>query len=371
VPDTIGAAALEAVEHLDAPPEDMIRRECVKVSIIKAEMLHRIPKTAPVPRDIVLSFHTRLQEFHNQLPTWMSLSQLVANEPSDRMTQLRPVIFYVHLFYLSAMMLLSRRLVIAYVALDATGEVFFPTEVRRAIQDGFEAAQSNAQVMALMVSEGKVVQVCWLCMYVLGTATVSTTLTLAYSFTSYTAGVMIAYGAVQKAVHGLSFAFDMEVLNKCIEVLTYCARKDAMAGKFRVLLTRQLDELHELHVSANTRMDAEADRTAQNDVLFRFNPGSSKLHDSVRKLLNLIQRPFAGLSDTDAKDIMSNRAETTMGTHLEWAWEFKRSQNLKTMAESETPCGKSPRTLDDGVDPIVMESAGAAAWSTWTPSAGT
>jgi hypothetical protein len=371
VPDSIGAAALEAVEHLDAPPEDMIRRECVKVSIIKAEMLHRIPKTAPVPRNIVLSFHTRLQKFHDQLPTWMGLSQLLANEPSDRMTQLRPVIFYVHLFYLSAMMLLSRRLVIAYVALDATGEVSFPTEARRAIQDGFEAAQSNAQVMALMVSEGKVVQVCWLCMYVLGTPTIFTTLTLAYRFTSYTAGVMIAYGAVQKAVHGLSFASDMELLSKCIEVLSYCARKDAMAGKFRVLLNRQLDELHELHVSENARMDATADRTALHDVLFRFDRGSSKLHDSVRKLLNLIQRPFAGLSDIDAKDTMSNRAETTMGTHLEWAWEFKKSLIPETMSESEAPYGKNPRTLDDGVDPIIIDSAGAAAWSTWTPSAGT
>jgi hypothetical protein len=169
VPDAIGSAALEAVEHNDAPPEDMIRRECIKVSIIKAEMLHRIPKTAPVPKDIVLFFHSRLQTFHDQLPTWMSLAQLIANEPSDRMTQLRPVIFYVHLFYLSATMLLSRRLVIAYVALDATGEVFFPTEARRAIHDGFEAAQINAQVMELMVSEGKVAQVCWLCMYVLRT----------------------------------------------------------------------------------------------------------------------------------------------------------------------------------------------------------
>jgi hypothetical protein len=164
VPDAIGSAALEAVEHLNAPPEDMIRRECVKVSIIKAEMLHRIPKTAPVSRHVILSFHTRLQTFYDQLPDWMSLAQLLANGANHRMIQLRPVIFYVHLFYLSAMMLLSRRLVIAYVALDATGHVSFPTEARRAIQDGFEAAQSNAQVMALMVAEGKVVQVCWLCM---------------------------------------------------------------------------------------------------------------------------------------------------------------------------------------------------------------
>jgi hypothetical protein len=116
-------------------------------------------------------------------------------------------------------------------------------------------------------------------------------------------------------------------------------------------------------------MDAMADRTALHDALFSFDPGSSKLHDSARKLLNLIHRPFAGLGDIEAKDTLTNRAETTMGTHLEWAWEFKNSQSLEKMAESEAPCGKAPRTEGDGIDPVILQSAGASAWSTWTPSA--
>lgn len=142
----------------------MIRRECVKVSIIKATTLHRIPQTTPVPEDIVLDFRIQLSTFHSQLPEWMSLGQQFANENTPLMVQLRPVIFYVHLFYLSAMMLLSRRLVIAYVALDATSKVLLPTEAHQAIGEGFLAARINAKVMELMLSEGKIVQVCWLCM---------------------------------------------------------------------------------------------------------------------------------------------------------------------------------------------------------------
>jgi hypothetical protein len=165
---------------------------------------------------------------------------------------------------------------------------------------------------------------------------------------------MIAYRAVQKAIHSLSFATDMELLHKCIGVLSYCARKDAIARKFRVLLDRQLNELRELHVSGNPRMDAMADRTASHDVLFSFEPGSSKLHDYARKLLNLIRRPFAGVSDIEAKDTLSNCAETTMGTHLEWAWEFKNGQELEKMAKPEAPCSKSPRTLEDGIDPVIL-----------------
>jgi len=142
----------------------MIRRECVKVSIIKAFMLHRVPKTAPVPKVVVSDLRTQLSVFHSELADWMSLGQLFSDVPNVCQEKFRPVIFYIHLFYLSAMMLLSRRLVIAYVPLNAIGTTVFPTEARLAIEEGFDAAETNARLMELMLSEGKVVQVCWLCM---------------------------------------------------------------------------------------------------------------------------------------------------------------------------------------------------------------
>lgn len=96
----------------------MIRRECVKVTIIKAAILQRISTKAPVAEAVTLDFRARLSTFHSQLPEWMGLGQLLGGSSSELMTQLRPVIFYVHLFYLSAMMLLSRRLIIVHVSLD-------------------------------------------------------------------------------------------------------------------------------------------------------------------------------------------------------------------------------------------------------------
>jgi hypothetical protein len=94
----------------------------------------------------------------------MSTAALLGGESSSLMATFRPVIFYVHLFYLSAMMLLSRRLIIAYIPLDAAGRVRLPPEARRAVEEGYQAAETNASVMSLMLQEGKVVQVCWLCM---------------------------------------------------------------------------------------------------------------------------------------------------------------------------------------------------------------
>jgi hypothetical protein len=142
----------------------MIRRECVKVTIIKAWTLHRIPVTAPIPEDTISDFRTQLSTFHSQLPEWMSLGWLIASKESPLMVQFRPLIFYVHLFYLSAMMLLSRRLVIAYISPDMTGKIQLPTEAHMAINEGFLAAHTNAKVLDAMLSEGKIVQVCWLCM---------------------------------------------------------------------------------------------------------------------------------------------------------------------------------------------------------------
>jgi hypothetical protein len=177
---------------------------------------------------------------------------------------------------------------------------------------------------------------------------------------------MIAYGAVQKAIHGLAFATDMELLHKCINVLSYCAQKDAMAERFRILLNCQLDELQRLHISDNhPKNDPIADRLALHRVLFDFDSGSSKLHDSARKLLNLIHRPFAGLNGIKPRATLSNRAETTMGTHLEWAWEFKNSNHFEKMPEQEVLGGTSTDILDAAVDPL-LQSAGAP-WSTWTP----
>lgn len=161
---SLGSALLSPFDDLDAPPEDMIRRECVKVSIIKAALLHRLPTKAPVPEATTLEFRAQLSKFHAHLPDWMTTAKLLRGDEGELMATFRPVIFYVHLFYLSAMMLLSRRLIIAYISVDTVGRVDLPPEAQRAIEEGYQAAEMNASVMNLMLHEGKVVQVCWLCM---------------------------------------------------------------------------------------------------------------------------------------------------------------------------------------------------------------
>ena len=131
-PNLLDSAIRLDINDPDAPPEERIRLECTKVAIIKATTLHRLSTSAPIPNDIVANFRTRLSQHHSQLPEWMSLGALMRYDSGDLIAQFRPVIFYVHLFYLSALMLLSRRLSIAYIAPSAIGKIVLSKEVRLA-----------------------------------------------------------------------------------------------------------------------------------------------------------------------------------------------------------------------------------------------
>ena len=190
---------------------------------------------------------------------------------------------------------------------------------------------------------------------------------IARSFTSYTAGVMIAYSAVQKAIHDQPFAMDLELLNKCIKVLAYCALNDPMAGRFRDLLNHQFTDLQEHSVSllATTELDHPMNKTKFADTLFTFDP-TSKLHAASQRLLNLIQRPFSGLGDIPEHATLSNRAETGVGAHLEWQWELKDGNDVNEMVEPKEVCAGACASVEDA----MAGQLGGGAWSTWTPAVG-
>ncbi|KAI4955230.1 hypothetical protein J4E91_001088 [Alternaria rosae] len=361
--DSLVFKVQSSLDGLDVPPEDMIRRECVKVSIIKASLLHRLPSKAPVPESITLEFRAQLSRFHAQLPSWMSVAALLGGDNSSLMATFRPVIFYVHLFYLSAMMLLSRRLIIAYIPLDAAGIIVLPPEARRAIEEGYQAAELNASVMSLMLQEGKVVQVCWLCIY-----------------TAYTAGVMIAHQASQKALNNEPFTNDVELLGKCIGVLEYCAIKDTLAEKFRSILAAYLKMLQGHKLTMGDSGDfATPPTSSSSDSLFIFHRGSSKLHVAALGLLQTIQRPFSGLKDVATTTTLSNRAETSMGTHLEWEYELKNRDGSEAPQEEH----HSAHATDDICEPTktlcssfeqdhssqkLPVQPSEEAWTKWTPA---
>jgi hypothetical protein len=187
-----------------------------------------------------------------------------------------------------------------------------------------------------------------------------------YSFTFYTAGVMIAFEAVQKAIHGLAFATDMDLVDKCLGVLSYCALRDGLAGRFRDILNGELDGLRQMRESNMTSFTTG--EAAVDDITFDFDAGSSHLHLTARRLLNLIHRPFSGLNDTATFSTSSNRAETAPGSHLEWEWELKGSKILDSTSQPPATQGMSAGTSEE-VQRLMQQPEGTA-WCTWTPPIG-
>jgi hypothetical protein len=194
-----------------------------------------------------------------------------------------------------------------------------------------------------------------------------------HSYTSYTAGVMIAHKATQKALHGDNFANDIELLNKCIGVLEYCAHKDSLAGKFRDLLTAHLNTLREHNATIDSLRNSTTtpEHLQMSAYLFTVHTGSSKLHTAARDLLQMIHRPFSGLKNVAPQKTLSNRAETTMGTHLEWEYELKgRDCSDNGMNQRASPeSADLPRVSsvsDASMQQTLAQTVGES-WSTWTP----
>jgi hypothetical protein len=99
----------------DAAPEDVMQREMLKICFIKARVFYNLADRRHAESSTVRTLHGELQTFHSHLPRWMTLDQLLVGERSN---YLRNFIFYVHIFYLSAIMLLHRKLLSQLVSVE-------------------------------------------------------------------------------------------------------------------------------------------------------------------------------------------------------------------------------------------------------------
>jgi hypothetical protein len=180
---------------------------------------------------------------------------------------------------------------------------------------------------------------------------------------------MVGYKAVQKALHGVPYFEDIDQLDKCINVLDYCALKDAMAGRFRDLLESQVSELRKYkETKGGPTGDAAVEDAQLFNILFTFSSGSSELHMTARNLLKLMHHPFDGLKDVSTQATLSNRAETTIGAHFEWEWELKGSDCVTKVAEPDTMCGANA-VNKTSVQRLMLQPEGGA-WNLWTPPVG-
>ena len=133
---------------------DIIQRELVKVTIIKAEIIRMTHDENLTDNAVINKFREQLRSFYKQLPQIMSVGSVL--DP-QKAAPLRPNIYYLHLFYLSAMELIHRRV----MANPAKAKESEPAKA--AVREGLLAAKMAARIFALMRLEGAIVQICWMC----------------------------------------------------------------------------------------------------------------------------------------------------------------------------------------------------------------
>ena len=134
---------------------DSIQGQLVKVTIIKAAIIRATDDNDLTDDATIDRFRHALSVFYEQLPATMAISSIFNVQ---RPAPLRPNIFYLHLFYLSALQLLHRRIMASH------GKYTQSQTAQMAVREGLIAAKTTARILALMRLEGAIVQLCWMCM---------------------------------------------------------------------------------------------------------------------------------------------------------------------------------------------------------------
>jgi len=127
---------------------------------IEANLLLTVDSFNNLSPSIFSSTRKDLAKWHQQLPQWMHLDALM--KPEELPLGVRRTVFLVHLFYLTANMLVAR---LAHNRVSSS-PLQYCNEETTAAGDGIMAAQTASRILQLQLDEQTIFQNCWLCMYV-------------------------------------------------------------------------------------------------------------------------------------------------------------------------------------------------------------
>ena len=138
-------------------PSEVIQQELAKVIQIEVNLLRTRDSFKNLSPMVFSMTRRDLSRWHEQLPQWMHLNSLNSPELS---TGVRRTVFLVHLFYLSANVLVAR---LAHCKMISSS-LECDTECMFAASDGVIAARTAARILNLQLEDRSIFQRCWLCM---------------------------------------------------------------------------------------------------------------------------------------------------------------------------------------------------------------
>jgi hypothetical protein len=141
-----------------------VQIEMTKICQLNTDILriNLVSETASIPP--VDPIMEDLEDWYKELPESMQIGNLVNNSiPSP----LRQSIYYVHLLYLGAIMLLYRQIAARLASLPAHNPDVGPwslenNKLPRLVQEGVLAAKHSASILSLLFAENGWIRGCWI-----------------------------------------------------------------------------------------------------------------------------------------------------------------------------------------------------------------
>ncbi|KAF2095964.1 hypothetical protein NA57DRAFT_59027 [Rhizodiscina lignyota] len=346
--------------------EHAIQQELLKVTVMKAKIVRVMASSVPITDPSVGAIRKELKTIHQELPQWLALSS-VMDVDMRQDTPFRRLICYLHLFFLSAMMLVHRR-VMAHpqdVSSSAGNE-----HIRAAARDGIMAAKMAARILSMMRDEGAIVQLCWMCI-----------------FSSYTTTLILLQAAVQKILTGYpssTWAADLSLAKMSMGTLQFCAELDDVALQLYTTISSYFHVVQDaLDVEQNEDLWGSTEEGEDLDYLLVIPPGDTDLSKAARDLLYLVQNPFSRTlemvpereANLQLRDRLVNWMEAVVGTPHEWKWELQSCElGDPGSTSARLLCGS---TMIDSMAKLIpghFESTTSAPvtpmWTDWTPHMG-
>ncbi|KAH7132555.1 hypothetical protein B0J11DRAFT_503723 [Dendryphion nanum] len=355
---TLPSVSSLATAH-DVSDDHIIQRELVKVTMIKGNIIHKFADSNIIDGDAIANIRQEFMVFNKELPDWISMKSLLG---SSERAPFRRLIFYLHLFLLSGMQLLYRRII---VHSSNHGEMKTDEDAKSAILEGVTAARIAARILNVMKGEQAIVKICWM--------------------------------FAQKIICGQRLSrcrTDLDLVQVSIDALKSISEIDSTAARFHKTLSRYMEVLNESgdsHMHHDSK-DNEFDDTSI-DYLFNNPPGDTDIHKATEDLRQLVRCPFItslnlipeqDLLGPDVDSTLFSLMEAVVGAPEEWNYEMRKCDGQcddKDTARKEADKGKvKAKDKGKGKEPQAPENLtipdpghsfpdeGVSPWTIWTPA---
>lgn len=125
---------------------------------IEANLLYTVASFNNITTPLFTYIRSDLLTWYEGLPAWMHLGTLIESDSQPAGT--RRTIFLVHLFHLSANILVAR---LAHEQLIESSMDARTEELQTAVTDGLVAARTASRILQLQLNDQTIFQRCWCC----------------------------------------------------------------------------------------------------------------------------------------------------------------------------------------------------------------